>query len=240
MVTVLLSFIATVLTIYFVWNYFNERNHRPKWAIEKDIRYYELKSKNEFLIATGSLFIIIVVFMGLNTQKDIEIKLRSEYKGLLDSASQLKQDVTDEVGSHKQMIRLLAEKIRESEKIQETITQQSKESLSSFNSINEQYAQIRSKPILNKDFYIIPEQNFPPDSGWGITFYFKDLKTTEGKSIPPFNNPPSVIASSSNGGSFVVTKITTESVHVVEAGGMQAPSETLDLPFRLRLLIFEN
>lgn len=213
MVIILLVFIAAVITIYFTWNYLNERKKRPRSPIENDIRYHELKSKYEFLVATGSLFTIVFIFLGLNTQKDIEVKLQSEYKTLLDSALILKNDVTKQVIENKRVITLLSVKLDELRNTQKSITRESANSLSSYNSLNLKYTELNNRPILNKDFFIIQDVGLKQQDE-PVIIYFKNLKTVSGKSLPNFGRPPTVLATSNNGASVTTLAVTKEYIKI--------------------------
>lgn len=239
MVITLLCLIAAVIVIYFSWNYFNERKSRPIWPIEKDIRYYELKAKYEFLVATGSLFTIVLIFMGLNTQKDLEIKLRNEYKGLLDSAAYLKKDVEIKLENSRQTIGVLTDNLAELNRTQENIAQKSTTSLSTFNSLNNQYNQLKNRPILSKDFFIIKEISYN-EAPEGNRYYFQDIQTIDGKKLPEFKHPPTVLINGSTGGTFGIIRVTTEFVHLINTGGVQIQSDPPTFPLKFKLVLFEN
>jgi nitrogen fixation-related uncharacterized protein len=74
-------YIALVITIYFLWNFLNNRNN--KWLRNNrhvnDIRYYELKSKNEFLVAVSVLLMGIITFFGYSTKQSLQNSLRLEF-----------------------------------------------------------------------------------------------------------------------------------------------------------------
>jgi hypothetical protein len=74
-------YIALVVTIYFLRNFLNNRNN--KWLRNNrqvnDIRYYELKSKNEFLVAVSVLLMGIITFFGYSTKQSLQNSLRLEF-----------------------------------------------------------------------------------------------------------------------------------------------------------------
>ena len=75
-------YVGLVLTIYFYWNYRSNKNNN--WLRNhkqlNDIRYYELKSKNEFLVAVSVLLIAIIAFFGYSTKQNLQDSLRTEFK----------------------------------------------------------------------------------------------------------------------------------------------------------------
>ena len=216
----LLIIITSVVIAYFFWNYWNNRTSTHRRIINNDIRYYELKSKYEFLVAIGSIIAIIFIFLGVNTQNELQKTLKSNFDILLDSATVLKVDMNDQIAITKEALAITTGEVEALRSRQRLINSESTKSLNSFKSLNEKYLDLSNNPKLKKDFYVVSNITIKKDSDI-IRFHFKDMTTEAGKKLPVFNSIPIVIPTSSNGAGVDILVLTKDYVDIFVGRGIE-------------------
>lgn len=87
--------ILFALIVFIIWNRYNFKSLINKNANDQklnDSRYYELKNKQDFIMALGSVILFIVGFLGFQSIKEVKSDIINSMKKNLDSVNiQLKQ-----------------------------------------------------------------------------------------------------------------------------------------------------
>lgn len=220
--TILLFIIASVITIYFTWNFFNNRKLPKNSKLENDIRYYELKSKYEFLVAVVSLVTAVAVFYGLGTKKDIEQNIKSEFttefepaKKRLSVAERQINEINMNLKTAQGIINSYYNALKEIDTKQKTIDQASQRSQKQFQEFEKRIDTLNKKNILKKNFYLVDNIKVNYDvitynQGFA-KFAFDTLTTTLGDKLPKFQKPPLVVAVSDVGNLIEVYNVTNSS-----------------------------
>lgn len=228
MFNVLLIIITATMVIYFVWNFLNNQSN-PHQRNTDDIRYFELKSKYEFLVSAVTLFTVVFVYLGISTKENLENefreKLNNELKPSIDSIKNakieyeiFKTEVNKEISTYKDVISGSVQKINDMSSTQNEIYKRSLQSSKGLKMAENKINTISNMNILKKEFYIIDNlkiSNSVFSKGMTEKIFFKDLITTSGDKLPQFEYEPVVIVSNLDGGQMGSTKITKEYVEVI-------------------------
>jgi hypothetical protein len=230
--------ILTILIIFqivtSIWNYKSLTELKNKSFNQNqqlnDAKYFELKSKHEFTIATISIITTAVVFLGYNSIQGIQNDLKADYQKKVDSTDakltiaenkinamaggiddKFKQ-VDTSMNGYKNLLRYF-------ELQQENLNQEAGKVKTELTFAQEKINQINRKNILKQNMYIVENIQYNleviedtlENNNWQIV-YFKDLKTIMGDRLPEFKKRPFIISALSNEGSEVSIKnITTTS-----------------------------
>jgi hypothetical protein len=189
-----------------------------------DERYFELKSKIQFVIVTGSIFLLLMGFLGFDSITSSKNAIATELKEVrsdlanTDSLLLIKKKEISDLGDSLRII------ISDYKTMMTTV--------SSYNNKISEFEQSVSKvqDALHKNprFYIVNAtattddlekrwRTVPP--GDPVTLYFNGLNTTQGKKLPIFTKPPDVFILNSDI-DLAIDSITKESISVYFNGGL--------------------
>jgi hypothetical protein len=225
---ILVVIITATIIIYFFWNYRNNKT-QPHRRNFDDIRYYELTSKYEFLVAVAALFAIVFGYIGITTKSSLEAELtkniEAQLKPAKDSILLLKNDITTFQSQIINLNGVLANsqsQLNEISKQQSLIDQKNASSNRNIGILQSKIKEVSESNALKKEFYILKdisisyntpqeEKNTDPI----FKFDFDKLVTVKGEKLPSFNQPPFMIVSPRNGGMVYVTKITNRGFELI-------------------------
>lgn|GEM_PF-6552186 len=229
MFPVLIAVLLFALVIFTVWNLISSRRHLrnspPSSTGLDDSKYYELKYKQEFLVAAFVLIAGVAAFLGINTKDSLEKNLTEEIETKLKTPKNSIDSVSRTVASVDTLVRGLEAKTNElqarieaSEQIQSEFNTKSHQYSAAMAEILTRIKQINEKNILKQDVYVVTGLNYDARSGGLVNGYkqylFKDMKTILGDKLPTFKKAPFILAVSRQGGLMNLDNITTESFYL--------------------------
>jgi hypothetical protein len=91
------------MTAFTIWNNVIIRRTGRRRSNLNDDRYYELKSKQEYIIALSAIVIAAFGIFGIKTIEDAKIEIRKQYQSEKDSLTFLKNEsgtLTEELKNH--------------------------------------------------------------------------------------------------------------------------------------------
>jgi len=240
---VFIYIIAVVLVISLVWNLITNRRTQKLLKANissndrniSDQKYWELKSKNEFLIAAFSFIVAVISFLGYNTYEKANEKIYADNKQKTDSIFIALSNAQKKTDSLKKTIEVSKNNF-------ESIKNRLDPLKSDFTELQKLINKLSNKNILKLNYYMINDLNFKKDFAELDTIYYKDLRTSNGDLLPEFDNPPIISASSNyyTVETYSVSKdyfVTTISMGY-SLPGTKFEKSVIGLPYQL--IIFEN
>mgnify|MGYP001627550680 CR=1 FL=1 len=215
-----------VIIVFNVWNAINlySLKKRPsKQTGIDDPKYWELKYKIQFLVASFSLILAVFAFLGYNTIDKIKEAISSGLEQKLDST---KNNITELIAKQSFIDNRMSEADTLLTKYQNIIIGLSNRqsgvnnsiqtSSTELNKLKGKISEINGKNILQQNIYIVDEilldvSKVTSGDDWSKIIYFSNLKTISGDKIPPMNNPPFILAFSNENCDFRVSQVTRES-----------------------------
>lgn len=246
---ILLVVITATIVIYFIWNFISSKAN-PHRINNDDIRYYELKSKNEFLVASVSLLLIVFAFFGLSTKNEIKADLENEIKKDLSVSQKVadstrkafeayKSTIDKDLITYKEVISSSIQKLEEIKKQTEQVSNSTLRSKKQFDNVQQTVDRISKLNILKREFYIVDNQFINHNvavSGKPRRIYFDTLKTQNGDNLPTFQYEPLILISNIDGGFIKINKTTKDYVDVIVE---TMTEEDQNIPqFRFKLVIY--
>ena len=236
----IIGFLFLIYTVFSIWNLItlSRIRRRPlhQNASISDEKYFELKYKQEFIIAVGTIIVGLAAFIGLNTKKDIEDKLTASitanikdslnrvYGRINDANGKISDvnghvvDVTGRLSGIDSRVGTLQTSIGTNETLLKNLSTKSKlelenfqrklDALNSSNILKEGMYFVECPVDLTKINYIDTVPQRP------LTFYFKNLRTLTGNSLPKFETKPNIAILQNSGWTLFADKITTESFRI--------------------------
>ena len=245
--TALLFIIACTIIIYSLWNFISNRKEISPAKLSNDIRYYELKSKYEFLVAITAFLLAFGTFYGISTKKDLEKSLRADFTEKLDSIQEQSANLKSKLG----LLNVTTDKkVEQTDKTLNAYYDALLKSQAKQGTIDKKFTEyagridsLRLKNLLKRNFYLVDNIVFNYDEylkgsgGSSKTIYFNTIITSLGDRLPTFSKPPIVIALSDDGYGFIITRITSTYFTINVSGTWSEKTTPGD--FKLRLLISE-
>jgi hypothetical protein len=198
-ISIILTVVAISIFVFSAWSFILLRKHLRQFkgnykhsSSLTDEKYFELKSKQEYIIAVSTVIFALFSFIGYssidNIKKDIKAQVEEEMKkvaALRDSANQN----LDSARSGLEIVNLLKNRVK----------------------------QISSKDVIKQDIFIVDPLkigDFPEVKQGFRLIKFKDLTTISGQKLPIFKVPPSLMCFSNSSRNIFITDITTESFKI--------------------------
>jgi hypothetical protein len=172
-----------------------------------DEKYYELKSRQEYIISSLAVILGIIGFLGFSSITDIKNEMTRQLEA--------EKHKLEELDSHAKQNYIGLDSMRSS------YGDSVKEALHLVSALKNRVSQISTKDIVRQNIYIIdplimgkfPIDKTDPNHMFRVV-HFKDLATISGQKLPTFNMPPSLIAFSTTHASLLIKDVTKESFEV--------------------------
>lgn len=222
MITKLLIFISfIVIFIFLVWEIIELRNIRKKLDKSNteinDSNYFDLNAKLKSIIAIGTFVVFIIGFLGWNTFDNIN----EDVKNKLSSVDSLSASV-ELINTEMENIVSFIENFSNVEKRNlENYLSEIKNKVNNLSNnllviSNEIKTKISSIDIIKN--LTINRKEFNPRTKKSKRFFYKEMTTNKGKSLPKFDKTPLLMIYSNYGVDTVITEETSEyfdlTVHV--------------------------
>jgi hypothetical protein len=177
-------------------------NHRFQSSLT-DQHYFELKSRQEYIVAASAVIFSLITFLGFQSIKEIKDDLNKEMES---ERTALKK------------IRLQAQNALRDYQALDSLTGDYSDSVNyAFKNVSQLNTKINSiykKNIIQQSIFITQRvnlKNIPGDKYEVRTVYFKDLVTISGERLPTFTTPPNIICTSNSNAWIFVSNVTTTS-----------------------------
>lgn len=254
--TIILSIIVLGFMILAIWNGINFKSLKGRSVSLNqnlnDSKYFELKYKQEFLIAIVSFITAIAAFLGYNSlaavksqiRDDVEVKLKSN----IDKIDSLKHVIAKTDSSVKDIksvtyqYSMLAIRNQIKENQLRKILELSELKTKAF---QKRIEELNSKSILKQEIYIVEGVEFDvlkgnSDTSSNITqYFFADLKTILGEPLPKFTKPPIIVTTSNSGAQLYIIDVTTISFKIGSGAFVTPTGNETSYKVKVNLLISE-
>lgn len=215
--SIILGIIGVSVLIFSIWNHFLIRRHLKKFngsfrhsSSLTDEKYFELKSKQEYIIAASAIVFAVLSFIGFSTFKDLKSELYSKIEDQIKRLSVLDSSARN---TSKTFIDLNVQG--------RTLQDSFRSALNLVDVLKNRVASISNKDIIKQNIFIIDPFNverFPLSKGKNDNGYrivkFNQLTTASGVKLPDFRTAPSVFCFSNISSSVAIKEITAEGFKV--------------------------
>ena len=240
--TLVFIIIGLAMLLFSFWNFttlrrLSDQRRLPDIQLN-DSKYFELKYKQEFLLAVFSIVIGVLIFVGYDSYKSLKENLQSNIEREIQPTTEKIRSINDSIGdqqnrittlttdiaskstSLEQLNKLVANLNKEQATLKSKIAT-SKENVSDYQTsildITRRISEIKNKNIIKQELYLIKdiEYTYPLDYWEYKSFEFKDMQTVNGEKLPVFKDPPIIIPFSNDGLSYATKDITTTSFKII-------------------------
>lgn len=208
-ISIILTVIGFAVLIFSIWSFLLVRTHiRNKWTHEitgsmADEKYYELKSKQEFIIATSTIIFALISFIGFS------------------SISEIKKNLNEQIAIERQKVDSLTKVANSSIDNLELRGKDYKDSvlqgLKLLKDLRKRYIDLSDKDIIRQNVFIVDDLkigDFKKVDYFFRIVNFKDLRTVSGQKLPEFKTPPSIIVFSSTSSELRVDEVSQSSFKI--------------------------
>lgn len=207
----ILVIIGFSVLIFSIWNHLLLKRHLKNFLNNyrhtsslTDEKYFELKSKQEYIIATSTIIFAVISFIGFSSIKELKSQLHTQIESEIKRIDTLKTSA-DSTSTTFVNLNIKGKTLQDS----------FRSALELVEVIKKRVSSISSKDVIRQNIFIIDPfviDQFPlltnnKDKGYRL-IKFNNLKTISGQALPKFSNAPSVICFSSTNSSVVIKDIT--------------------------------
>jgi hypothetical protein len=203
--SIILAIIGIVVLVFSFWSFRLVRKHIRRFnnnsrhtSALTDEKYFELKSRQEYIIATSAIIFAVISFIGYSSLKEI------------------KQTIADSVEKEKQKLELL---YRSADTSYSNLAIKGKNYEDSVRSalqlvtvLKNRLSVISNKDVIKQNIFIVDPLkigSFKSDQDEFRIVKFKDLTTISGQKLPEFKTPPSIVCFSTTYSMLLVTDVTS-------------------------------
>jgi hypothetical protein len=221
--SVILIVIGIISTVASAWSLIlSIRHSKMGWQkayFLSDVKYNELKSKIDFVIAAAVILIGVIGIIGYQQIESIRNDLLQEFKGQRDSIILLRREAEEMLNAAKGADSLV------------------KKSLHNADVLAKKIDLIAEKDILKGNTFLIHNVRFGdfPNSlkDQIVTIDFKKLTTIDGKKLPAFKKPPLLFIQSSHGAVASIRELTINRV-IISIGMYESLTSSEDELSKIR------
>lgn len=208
-ISIILFFIGTAVLVFSTWTFLLVRKHIKKsWTHElkgslADEKYFELKSRQEYIIAVSTIVFALISYIGFSSISDIKNTINEQL-----ATEKLKVDSLSKLANNNFMnLELKGKDYKDSVII----------GLKLVNALKERYKQLASKDIIKQDIFIVDDLtigDFKKVDDFFRLVKFGDLTTISGQKLPVFKTPPSIVVFSSTSANPAIDQVTAQSFRI--------------------------
>jgi hypothetical protein len=231
--SIVLIIIGVVVLIFSIWGFLIIRKHISKYNANQRVSqslngekyYYELKARQDYIVAVSAIILALFSVLGYTSLKEIKSQISSDIESDVNKQVSAKIKEVDSL-SNDASLAFGGIKIEG-----KTLTDSMRSSLKFIVALSDKVAKIFEKEIIRQNLFIIDNlqiANFPINRYKGEDYryiHFGNLRTVSGQKLPFFEESPSVIVFTTNGGEIAVEDITKEGLKVRPWRGLPISSE---------------
>ncbi len=207
----ILTLIGVIVFVFSAWSFIILRRHIRQFKNNyqhssslTDQKYFELKTRQEFIIASSTIIFALISFLGVSSYNDMKTELNVQLQQQKDSIKILSKRAMDDYLGLQELGSTYKDSVFNTLRLVGRLQNKLKE--------------LASKDVLNQNIFIVDPLrmgDFPEDKNdkWGEGFRvvkFSTLTTISGQKLPVFKSPPSVVCFSSNLGVVSIREITAD------------------------------
>jgi hypothetical protein len=215
--SIILASIGIAVLIFSYWGFrliqkhvkrFNN-NHKFSQSLN-DEKYFELKARQDYIIASSAIVFAVLSFIGYTSIKDIKNEMNEQMTVETSRLNKLNSSANETLTSF-QGIELKGKDLQDS----------MRSAMELVSILKSRVTQIFEKDVIKQNIFIVDPfkiSDFPlvkkkePDGYREIKF--KELITISGQKLPMFKVPPSIMCFSIDGTTVFITDVTTEGFKV--------------------------
>jgi hypothetical protein len=211
--SIILIIIGVSVLIFSVWGHILLRKHLKSFknsfrhvSTLTDERYFELKSKQEYIIAASTIIFAVLSFIGFSSIKEIKSEINSQMATEKSRIDSLNNSANITKGSYSDLEirgKDLADSVRNAMRF--------------VAALKGRIGKISEKDVIRQNIFIVDPLrlgDFPHSKEKNLEDFrvvnFKNLRSISGQVLPSFNIPPSIVCFSSNGAIISIRDVTTE------------------------------
>lgn len=214
--------------VFTIWNHLSLRKHLKNFKNNyrhqsslTDEKYFELKSKQEYIIATSAIIFALLSFVGISSIKELKAEIETQVQAERRKINSI--DSTAEK-THKNLAGLqlsgkdLKDSIRSAMNLVEVL--------------KSRVISISNKDVIKQNIFIIDPLkmgDFPHSNEKYFEEFriikFKDLLTVNGQQLPIFKVAPSIVCFSTSFSSLIVKDVTAEGFKIKPDNFLVSSSE---------------
>lgn len=224
--SILVVFLLTFIS-FAIWNIanFKELLKKPlrKDSELNDKKYWELKYKQEYMVAVFAVVVGVITWLGYHSISDIKQDVRAELASKLDSTKKAIDSIEKRQSSVDSRLRNSDSILSSAQNIILGLTDRERYLNGSLNlrnldlaALKTRISEINEKNILQQNIYIVDNVEYTFSENWEYKkYYYRDLLTNTGQRLPNFKKPPFILPVSNEGFTFSIQEVTTESFELI-------------------------
>ena len=219
--SIILAVIGLSVLIFSIWNHILIRRHLNQFRNNyrhnsslTDEKYFELKSKQDYIIAASTIIFALISFVGISSIKDIKSEINSQMESEKKKIEALNTSA-DSTNKSFDGLKLKGKDLQDSVR----------SALSLVDALKVRVGGILEKDVIKQNIFIVDPLrigDFPHSKEKDLENYriikFKELETISGQKLPIFKVPPSIICFSTTSSSLIVKDVTTEGFKITPDG----------------------
>ena len=217
----LIIILIVSLIILTLWNILTLRSYKKKISNEaqlNDGKYFELKSKIEYMIATFLVVATVIGILGYTNLDNVKRELKADFQKKVDSLYTSIKEAEVRISKIDTTLKNFSSISVNLYSNISNLENRIAHGNSSINSLNDKIKNINEKNILKRNFYTVDYQinlkNVQDLSD--MKCFFKDMITNFGDKLPEFNKPPIILITPTNGIDLTVREVTKGYVQLAE------------------------
>lgn len=202
--TSLIIIVIAAFAISSIWNIFSLKDLKKRSRSNRNLddpKYYELKSKYEFLLAIFAIIITGASILGYNSLADVKKAMSEDFKHSADSTYQIIRKITaradslnNELITNQKRLSTFSLSIQKLSSIEIENFEKGKMYENQVNKLSQKISHIDSSNILKKVYYRVDSLSFFATSNSPLKLFnkyaFSNLITDNGDRLPKFKTPP--------------------------------------------------
>jgi len=211
--SIILVIIGAAVLIFSFWGFQLIRKHVKRFKDGykfsnslNDEKYFELKARQDYIIASSTIVFAVLSFIGYASIKDIKAGLNEQLSTEIKKIDNLNNSATATF-KNLEGLQITGDSIRDSVR----------SAIRLVSILKGKLVEVYKKDIISQNIFIVDPlrlEDFPKSTEKDMhrfkTIKFKDLTTVSGQKLPHFIVPPSLMCFSTNGSSMFITDITNE------------------------------
>lgn len=219
--SIILLIIGISVLIFSIWNHILIKRHLKQFKNNyrqvsslTDEKYFELKSKQDYIIAASAIIFAVLSFIGFSSIKDIKTEMNlqmAEEKKKIESLN----SSADSTNNSFKGLNLKGKDLQDSVR----------SAMNLVDALKLRVGSILGKDVIKQNIFIVDPLkigDFPHSKEKYFEDFrvvkFKDLMTISGQKLPIFKVPPSIMCFSTTSSSIIVKDVTAEGFKINPQG----------------------
>lgn len=205
--SIILAVIGLAALIFSFWSFWLIKKHLQQFKTNyrhistlTDEKYFELKSRQDYIIAVSTIVFALLSFIGYTSINNIKKELASQVEKESQNLKSLKDTATENLTTLKLTGRTYEDSVRNALKL--------------VAALKKEIGAISNKDVIKQNIFIVDPLrigDFPKDKLTETRIIkFNSLTTISGEKLPEFRIPPSIVCFSTTNSLLIVSEVTTQ------------------------------